>query len=91
MGFAAPEVEALSAGRAYVLYLLTGVDAPFVQDGTRDGEHVRQWMHGRFEEELRRRGTPYLLLEGSHPARLATAIAACDRILEPAAAAAGEG
>jgi NadR type nicotinamide-nucleotide adenylyltransferase len=81
VGVAAPEVEALSAGRAYALYLLTGLDAPFEQDGTRDGERIRPWMHRRFEEELRRRGQPHLLLEGPHEARLARALAACDGIL----------
>jgi hypothetical protein len=32
--------------------VLTGDDIPFVQDGTRDGEHLRGWMTQRFREVL---------------------------------------
>ena len=35
-------VEAIAALRHYDLYLLTDVDIPFVQDGFRDGEHIRE-------------------------------------------------
>jgi hypothetical protein len=50
-----------------------------------DGEQVRPWMHRQFEEELRPRAAPHLLLEGPHEVRLARGVAACDRILGPAA------
>jgi NadR type nicotinamide-nucleotide adenylyltransferase len=75
------EVDALSRGRAYALYLLTDIDAPFTQDGTRDGAHIREHMHMRFEEELQRRGKPYVLLTGDHRTRLLAAIEACDRVI----------
>jgi nicotinamide riboside kinase len=81
MGCVSPGVEELARDRVYALYLLTDVDTPFVQDGVRDGEHLREWMHGRFIEELVRRDKPYLLLTGSHESRLAAAIDACDALL----------
>ncbi len=82
MGFISPEVGAISSGRKYDLYLLTNVDIPFSQDGTRDGEHIRFNMHRRFEEELNKRNKPYILLSGNYQARLKTAIEACDRVLK---------
>ncbi len=77
------EVEAIAAGRRYDLYILTAADIPWEDDGTRDGEHVRQWMHGRFLEELQRRGQPWVLVSGSREQRLATAIAHIDALLAP--------
>jgi NadR type nicotinamide-nucleotide adenylyltransferase len=81
VGTRSPEVLALSARRHHDLYLLTGDEIPFVQDGTRDGEHLRHWMHQRFQEELEARDLPYLLLTGSHEARLQQAVAAIDALL----------
>lgn len=48
--------------RHYLLLSATGV--PFVQDGTRDGEALRQWMEGRFVDELERRGWSFSVLSG---------------------------
>ena len=53
MGAPTPSVDALA--RHHPLYLLTHHDGvPFEQDGIRDGESIRAWMTGRFEEALRR-------------------------------------
>jgi HTH-type transcriptional regulator, transcriptional repressor of NAD biosynthesis genes len=52
------------------LYLLTGDEIPFVQDGLRDGEHVRHEMHQWFEEALGGQSVPWKLLRGSHEERL---------------------
>ncbi len=81
LGFPSPEVQAIANARRYHLYLLTNADIPFVQDGTRDGEHIRLAMHARFKEALEASGRPYLLLSGPHEARLHTAVAAVDRIV----------
>ena len=71
-----PAVEAIADRHRYDLTLLTGDEIPFVQDGTRDGEHIRHWMHDTFVEELTRTGRDYVLLRGSPKARLARAVAA---------------
>lgn len=84
LGQRSPEVEAIAATRRYDLYLLTDVDIPFVQDGTRDGEHIRHAMHERFTIRLAEAQRPYLLLSGSHEQRLRRAIAAIDAILTTA-------
>ena len=68
--------------RAPDLYLLTHHEGvPFVDDGLRDGEAVRAWMTGRFEQVLAAQGVPWLVLTGCYPARLRAAVAACDALL----------
>ena len=79
LGVVSPEVRALADGRTYALYLLTSDEIPFVQDGTRDGERVRHWMHRHFEETLARRGTPFLVMRGTREERLAAAVAIIDQ------------
>jgi HTH-type transcriptional regulator, transcriptional repressor of NAD biosynthesis genes len=81
VGAASPEVAEIAAGRRYDLYLLTGTDISFVQDGYRDGEAIRDWMHRRFRDELERRAKPYVLLEGGPLTRLTTAIEAVDNVV----------
>jgi NadR type nicotinamide-nucleotide adenylyltransferase len=81
LGRSTPAVEALAAARGYDLYLLTGSDAPFVQDGLRDGEHLREWMTRRFAERLAERPEPFLHLSGSHATRLERAAAEVDALL----------
>lgn len=68
------------------LYLLTAPDVPFVQDGFRDGQHIRNWMHDRFAEQLtnlyqRDPAVRIVQICGSFEQRLATAIASVDRML----------
>lgn len=77
-------VERLAAQRQalYTLYLLCDTDIPWVQDGTRDGEHVRQAMQDTFIAELNATGRPWLQLTGAHDKRLDEAVAAIDAYLE---------
>ncbi len=81
LGRRSAKVEAVSAGRGYDLTFLTGAEIPFVQDGWRDGEHIRTDMHRRFVERLEEEGRPYVLLEGSLERRLAEAKEAIDASL----------
>ena len=53
LGRSTAAVEAIAASRSYSLSVLTSDDIPFVQDGLRDGEHLRGWMTERFRERLR--------------------------------------
>jgi NadR type nicotinamide-nucleotide adenylyltransferase len=82
LGYRSPSVEAIAATRRYALYLVTDVDIPFVQDGTRDGEHIREWMHGRFLAELTRQGKRFAVLAGSHETRLRKAVELVDGVME---------
>lgn len=74
-------VDAIGSRDRVDLYLLTSPDIPFVQDGVRDGEAIRDWMDHRFAEQLATLPVPTVRLSGSHEARLATATQAIDQLL----------
>jgi HTH-type transcriptional regulator, transcriptional repressor of NAD biosynthesis genes len=74
MGSDSPEVSAIAAPRRYDLYLLTGDEIPFHQDGLRDGEHIRHQMHQWFIEELSLQATPWKIIRGSEQERLESAL-----------------
>jgi NadR type nicotinamide-nucleotide adenylyltransferase len=75
------EVDAIGRRDRVDLYLLTEPDFPFVQDGWRDGESIRDWMHARFVEQLAALPVPAVRLRGPLEARLAAATAAIDDLL----------
>ena len=79
-GSISAEVDALARSRRYALYLLTNIDIPFVQDGTREGTDIRARMHARFVAELDGWGTRWALVSGSPEARLASATALIDAL-----------
>jgi NadR type nicotinamide-nucleotide adenylyltransferase len=81
MGSRCGDVDAIGTRDKVDLYLLAEPDFPFVQDGLRDGEHIRDWMHGRFVEELSRLPTPVLALRGSLESRAAEASQAIERLI----------
>ncbi|MGH3244217.1 MAG: AAA family ATPase [Spirillospora sp.] len=78
----APEVEAVHERTPHHLWILTSPEGvPFEQDGLRDGESIRAWMSGRFEEELKDRALPHITVTGPHEHRLAAAVTATDDLL----------
>ena len=81
LGRRSAEVDAIGARDNVDLYLLAEPDFPFVQDGWRDGESVRDWMHGRFVEQLKYAAVPVVHLKGSVEERLERAAAAVDAVL----------
>ncbi len=76
------DVEKLSLGRKYNLYLITDLNTPFVQDETRDGEHLRQWMHNRFIEQLTKEKKQFMVIDGSKKERLKKAISLINNIFQ---------
>ena len=83
MGALHPGVERLAEerrapGTAMALYLLTPPEIAFEQDGTRDGEHIRDWMHERFVERLTATSRPWIAVSGSREERVHQAQAALD-------------
>ncbi len=79
-----PAVEAIAAAhRRPDLYLLTDVNTPFEQDGTRDGVAIRHWMHATFIAELTVQQRPFQFLSGSASERLANAIAKINDLFVP--------
>ena len=81
IGTYAKAVERIADRRHYDLYLLTAPDFAFVQDGTREGEHIRLEMHQWLIDVLSQKGKPYILVEGSYEQRMAAAIAAINPLL----------
>src|SRR5581483_443244 len=82
MGERSKDVEKIATEhRCPDLYLLTDVSIPFVQDGTRDGELIRDWMHRTFIEELNASSRPYRSLSGSREECLDQAIRHIDELV----------
>ena len=74
MGSHSKTVEDIARRNRCDLYLLTGDEIPFVQDGLRDGEHIRHEMHKWFEEALAAQAVPWHVLRGSHEERMCEAV-----------------
>ena len=71
MGFASPSLAEFATTNVRCdLYVLTGDEIPFVQDGLRDGEHVRHEMHEWFKAALQQQQTPWVLVRGTVAERL---------------------
>lgn len=81
MGSRCEGVETLAFAHHYDLYLLTGCEIPFVQDGIRDGENLREWMTHRFEEVLTDHCRTWLKVSGPIEQRMLAATTAVDRLL----------
>jgi len=70
-----------SLERRYDLYLLTDTDIPWEADPfQREGPEVREMIHQRFLEELKKRDMPYVLVSGTVEKRKQTAIDAINRL-----------
>lgn len=75
-------IDLASRERAADLYLLAGIDVPWVADGDqRNRGDRREEMQELFRRALVERGSRYLEIGGSESARLARAVASIDRLL----------
>ena len=70
MGKTTSEMKQIAAHDKADLYIITGDEIPFVQDGIRDGEHIRHRMHRWFITHIKKTGVPYIVVTGSPQARL---------------------
>ena len=77
-----PEVDAIGARDRAHLYLFSASDAPFVQDGFRDGEAIRDWMDAQFANLLPSTGVPIVRLEGDYDRRFDTAERAVEALIQ---------
>lgn len=76
-----PQVEQIADSRRYDLYILTQPDFGFVQDGTRESEHLRMTMHEWFVGVLQQKEKRYITVGGTHELRMSEAIRAIDSVL----------
>ena len=70
MGRTTAEMRRIAARDKADLYIITGDEIPFVQDGIRDGEHLRHRMHRWFITHIKKTGVPYIVVTGSKQQRL---------------------
>lgn len=82
MGFRSKKVEEIAKEIGHDLYILTGDEIPFVQDGTRDGEKIRHKMHQRFIERLKEDGKPFIIVQGTPENRLQLVTEAINKLAE---------
>jgi HTH-type transcriptional repressor of NAD biosynthesis genes len=80
MGFRSGPLEEFAKCCRADLYLLTGDEIPFVQDGLRDGESIRHDMQVWFEEALEGQPVPWIRIAGTPEERLEAAIVACESL-----------
>ena len=85
-----PGIGVRAAQHPPLIYLLTGDEIPFVQDGMRDGEHIRSGMQQRFRDELAAQPVAWIEVRGSVAERvaaarpaIAAALAAAQTFAEP--------
>lgn len=81
MGVRSQKVEAVAKHSPHSLYIVTGDEIPFVQDGTRDGEHIRHSMQKRFIERLKEEHLPYIVVRGSVKERVEAASSAINTLI----------
>ena len=81
MGCTHTGLEQIASERMYDCYFLTQPDFDFVQDGTRDGEHIRHEMHKWFLEALQTYQRTFHVVSGSPEERLKFATAKIDELL----------
>ena len=70
-GDRSPETEAIARRRRYCLFVLAGLDVPWVKDNIREGFKIRAWMHQRFIDGLNARPEPWFEVRGSVVERIA--------------------
>ena len=81
MGHMTKAMHAIAAQDKADLYIITGDEIPFVQDGIRDGEHIRHRMHQWFIDHIKKTGMPYIIVSGTRRQRLRKAQQASKKMI----------
>ena len=74
-------IDDIIKNQKYDLYFLMNVDVPWVDDGTRDFPHLREWHLNRLKVELECNGIDYVLIDGNYEERLKKAICEIDKLI----------
>ena len=75
------DIRQLANERTAHLYVVCGLDVPWVADDLRDSPDHRSWFHERYCQELTERGLRYVVVSGSHEQRLAKAAVEVEMLL----------
>lgn len=81
-GACPPWIAELARERRPDLYLLCGIDVPWIADGIRDRGHMREEMHELFRTAVRESGAPWTLVEGTWNSRRDIATKAVEDLLQ---------
>ena len=73
-GYCDPQILDYSESFIYDLYLLTGIDIPWLKDDLRDRPNDRQLMFDHFKRTLDQHKKNYCILKGDHKTRLKKAV-----------------
>lgn len=79
-GYCDPEIEKYALSNQYDLYLLTGIDVPWVPDDLRDKPGEREEMFALFKTALQHYNRRFVILKGQREKRLADAIYHIDKL-----------
>ena len=77
-----PEMKSIAERDIVNLYIITGDEIPFTQDGIRDGQQLRSRMNRWFTRRVKQSGVPYITVTGSRSERLKTALREARRIIK---------
>jgi nicotinamide riboside kinase len=75
-------IAELARERRPDLYLLCGIDVPWIADGIRDRGHMREEMHDLFRTAVRESGAPWTPVEGTWSSRWDIATKAVEDLLQ---------
>jgi len=75
VGKTTDEMRTIGAQNPADLYIITGHEIPFIQDGIRDGEHLRREMHDWCVEQAKRTAKPYFVARGTLEKRVEESLA----------------
>jgi NadR type nicotinamide-nucleotide adenylyltransferase len=81
VGTGSPTILARAAAHRPDLYLLTGDEIDWVDDATRDGEHIRHAMQQRFRDVLSVQPVPWVEVRGSVAERVVRSVPLVDQVL----------
>ena len=81
-GYCDPQILGYSESFIYDLYLLTGIDVPWLKDDLRDRPNDRQMMFDYFKRTLDQHKKNYCLLKGDHNTRLKKAVEVINNFLK---------
>lgn len=82
MGATTKQMKAIASADKADLYIITADEIPFVQDGLRDGEHIRHEMHQWFLARIKKTGVPSIVVSGQPADRLAAGLKAARKTIE---------
>ena len=81
LGKTTAKMKAIAARDSVTLYIITGDEIPFEQNGIRDGQDKRSQMQRWFIKRIKQTGVPFVIVTGSKSERLNKAKSEARRVI----------